>query len=480
MNAIQRIIKNTGVELISNVINLFLSAIFVFVVARMLGPSLYGKFSFVTTFPLLFVAFVTFGLDCLFIRDISRDKSRGSLLLSNALIFQISIACFIYLLVILALKYMEYKGETVTAVYIFTFFCIINSLSSVNSSLFRSLEKMEYNAILNTSEKLLVLIFGVLALSYGSKLIGLVLVFLAIGIVKLIVTCFLVFKRFVSLHLSINTGLWRYFVKEGFPIALSSFFTSFRWSIIVVLLSKLMGDYEVGVYNAAFKLCYPFLFLTFAYSTAILPVMSVFYKDSAESLGKLYKISCKLAVVFTLPISFLTTIYAQDLILLVFGSEFKDSARVLSIIIWILPFSFVIYPLGNVLVSINKQKLPMISNGINSLFLFLLCILMIREYGFVGAGASLVIAEGLLALDYYWNVIKNFGAVSLTEVIAKPGLALIFMGVVLFAAEKMGLVIGVSLGLLTYVISIYYLKIFDGPEIDRIKESLSYKSIKLF
>ena len=99
MNTVQRIAKNTGVLLVSQIASFIIGFFFIMYTARYLGAagfginpfaskSLYGKMlriSFALAFTGIFGVFSDLGLSTLTIREVARDKSLAGQILSSIL-----------------------------------------------------------------------------------------------------------------------------------------------------------------------------------------------------------------------------------------------------------------------------------------------------------------------------------------------------------------------------------------------------------
>ncbi|RMF95620.1 MAG: flippase [Candidatus Schekmanbacteria bacterium] len=476
MNQITRIIKNTGVEVISNMLNMGLSAVFTFIVARMLGPQRYGVYSLVTTFPLIFAALIIFGLDCVLIRDIARDKKESGKMLFNAILFQSLMTIVTSLVIIVSMFFLGYEPNTMFLIIYFFLFCTINSITTVNSSVFKAFEKMEYNALLNSGERFLVLLLGITVIMKFGSVFSILSVFVIIAIFKLVISLRLSFSRFVNLEIAFDRKIFNYFFKEGYPIAVSSFFTAFRWNIVIVIISKMLTETDTGYYNAALKLAYPILVVIFAYSAAILPVMSKYYKDDDYNLERLYKASLKLAMTFSIPLAIMISFFSSKIVNILFGNQYLVSATVLKIVVWILPFSFLLYPLGNLLIAMNRQKIAMKANGYNSIILVILAIILTHRFGLYGASASIVLAEFLLVITYFYNITKIYKYVEISEFLLKPFFAGFLMFLAVYLAGEKNLFFSMPVSLMLYFFVLYFSGIFHKEEIEKIKEAFRMKN----
>ena len=75
MNTVQRIAKNTGVLLVSQIASYIIGFFFVMYTARYLGAAGFGILSFALAFTGIFGVFSDLGLSTLTVREAARDKS---------------------------------------------------------------------------------------------------------------------------------------------------------------------------------------------------------------------------------------------------------------------------------------------------------------------------------------------------------------------------------------------------------------------
>ena len=83
MNTVQRIAKNTGVLLISQIASYILGFFFIIYTARYLGAEGFDVLSFALAFTGIFGVFSDLGLSTLTVREVARDKTQASKYLGN-------------------------------------------------------------------------------------------------------------------------------------------------------------------------------------------------------------------------------------------------------------------------------------------------------------------------------------------------------------------------------------------------------------
>ena len=89
MNTVQRIAKNTGVLLVSQIANYIIGFFFVMYTACYLGAKGFGILSFALAFTGIFGVFSDLGLSTLTVREVARDKSLAVKYLGNIAVMKL-------------------------------------------------------------------------------------------------------------------------------------------------------------------------------------------------------------------------------------------------------------------------------------------------------------------------------------------------------------------------------------------------------
>ena len=82
LGTIKRVAKNTTILYISEIFSKFFGFVYVMYMARYLGAEGYGVISFAIAFTEIFAVFMDFGINQISIRDISRDRTIQSNILT--------------------------------------------------------------------------------------------------------------------------------------------------------------------------------------------------------------------------------------------------------------------------------------------------------------------------------------------------------------------------------------------------------------
>lgn len=147
MNTVQRIAKNTGVLLLSQLASYILGLFFIMYTARYLGAEGFGILSFALAFTGIFGVFADFGLSTLTVREVARDKLLAGKYLGNIAVMKVILVVVTFGLIALTINLLGYPQQTITVVYLVALSVIFNSFSGMLYSIFRAYEKMEYQSL---------------------------------------------------------------------------------------------------------------------------------------------------------------------------------------------------------------------------------------------------------------------------------------------------------------------------------------------
>jgi O-antigen/teichoic acid export membrane protein len=474
MSTVQRIAKNAAVLYGAWIVGAILSLVLTVFVARILGDAIYGKYTFALVFTGLFGILTNLGMNELLIREVARDKSKASKYLSNVAILRIILSTIVLVLIATTINLMNYPPDTVTAVYIFGGYTVITSLAAIFRVTFRAFERMEYEAGINALERIITTSSGLLVLFLGFGLVELAYVFLAASVVNLILSFLICAKRFAKPKLEVDLDFWKESLKVAFPFMLSNIFVMIYVRIDTVMLSVMVGDAAVGWYNAAYNLVLAFEPIVFVFMTAVFPVMSRFFISSEESLKVTYEKSFKYLIILGLPISVGGMILAHRIIPFLFGVEFANSIIALQILIWDCLLLSMYRPILYMLGSINRQGTMALIGGIGALINVGLNFLLIPRFSYVGAGVTTLITESMVTVASWYAISRYFYRLPIHKIMAKPLIASIAMGVIIYICSQttsLNLGLLIVLGAALYFAILYLIRAFSSEDIALFKQA---------
>ncbi len=200
--------------------------------------------------------------------------------------------------------------------------------------------------------------------------------------------------------------------------------------------------------------------------------MSRFFRSSREKLIKTCGLGFKYVLLIVLPIVICVAILPDEIISLLYGEQFTASAKVLSILIWVLVFNSTNMVMGNFLVSIDRQSLylfgMLFGAAMNVGFNFIL----IPMFGYNGAAIVTLVTNIVIFVANLYFISKSANYMVLSLETLKLLFSGLIMGVTLFVLKNfnIGIVPLIFIGVTIYFIGLYISKAFTEEDIGLFKK----------
>ncbi|KKH59370.1 hypothetical protein DU74_02210 [Methanosarcina mazei] len=471
MNTYKTIFKNTLATALSQVITSILGFLLLIYIARYLGETEFGKYSFAVSFTLLFIIFQDLGISNFIVIEIARRKEIASDYLTNALEIKTISSVLVFGLIYLTINIMDYPPETRHIVYLFGIYTILTYFAQTFKSVFQAFEKMEYVAFITTSEKTILFLLAIYVLTSGFGLIELAYVHILTGAFSILLSYYICFKKIEKPKITTNLVLWKKLIVESIPFGLNTLFGMMFFKIDTVMLSVFQNDADVGIYNAAYI---PLLSLVGIISTmaisSLYPVMSRYFIDSEESLTKITILSSKYMAIIGFPICIGCFTLAKQFIELFYVNQYSDSVIAFRIISLYIPLRLVSSITGTHLTSINKQRLRTLSVALGSLFNIILNLILIPSLSYVGASIATVLSEVFLYFLFIHYINRNYKKLELHNYYLKPLIASLLMGGLVYYLKDMNLFLLILLAIIVYFGILLVLRAFDHEDMNIVNQ----------
>ena len=462
-NITKKAVANVGYLFLGNIVAKLISFITVLAIARKLGVENFGNYSFIISFAFIFSVFGSFGIDSILMREVSKAKKRASKYLGNVLFMKLILAIITLVISIAVIKMMNY--EFYFGIYIMIFSIILDFFSNTFISLFRAFQKMKYESLLLIFSKIVWASFILVLLFLNYSFIILIFAFVISSTFNLILGSILCFSKITKPKFKLDIDLWKFLIKNSWPLGLNLIFMTLFFRIDIVLLSLIKGSMAVGIYSAAHKVIDEFGFIRESLLIAVFPMFCIFV-HKLKNEKEIYKRTIKHLLVIFIPIAVGGTLLAEKIILFLYKEPFIDSAIVLKILIWAIIVQAIYISGGYLLTALNKQKLLAISSAFAVLINVVLNLILIPKYSYVGAAVSNVLTLIFLVilLDYF---LKNY-KFSLIEVSYKPAFAATIMGFFIYQFVKLNLFLVIISGAVIYIVLCLLLKVFTKEELKQL------------
>ncbi|MCG3110734.1 MAG: oligosaccharide flippase family protein [Candidatus Manganitrophus sp. SB1] len=393
----RKIITNTLLLSVVSIVNTFVSIFTTSIIAKSIGPELYGRYTFGLSYILFFSVLSNLGIESLFIREAARDEKNIDLI-KDILPFKVLLSALNIAVIILSVHLLHYPVETIQVIYVLCIGLFFQVLYESLLSVYRSLEKMYVIGLASLAFRLFTALIIVFAVYSGIGFWGIVSAF-SIGNAFIFLGLLLFSYRSLGISgVRFKAQTWLRLIKQGFPFYASALLTMVYSRIGILMLSKMTSELEVGLYMAAVTLVEGLYFIPAAFTSSIFPAFSRMHGGSGDTFQSTYEKTTKFLIILTAGISVGTILVSEKVIFLIFGPEFIRSAEVLNIFIFFWVFSFFSQMQSTILFSIRKEAAQVKIMAFACLVNISLNIILIKNYGIIGAAYSSVITEAVVVV----------------------------------------------------------------------------------
>ncbi|KAF5059609.1 Polysaccharide biosynthesis protein [anaerobic digester metagenome] len=475
MAAIRRIAKNTGVLFIAQIITYVLGFFITMYTARYLGAGGFGVLSLALSITGILGVFSDLGLSTLMVRDVARDKFLTGKYVVNLSVLKVFLSVLTFGLVAATVTILGYPELVGTVIYLITLSTVLNAFTLVLNSVFQANEKMEYISVNYILNSVLMAAGTALGIYYALDVVYFASVYVISCLLVLILAFIIYVWKFSLPKLEIDLSFWKPTLNEAWPFGVSTVLANIYYFADSVILSVMVSTEVVGWYNAAYRILAVMLFIPILLNTVLFPVMSQFYVTSKDSFKLVYEKYFKYMAMIGIPIGVGTTLLADKIILLIFGSEYAPSIIALQILIWALVISFLSGAFTLLLQTSNKQMVITKITSINVVLNVVLNLILIPYFSYVGSSVVTVVTQlsaFLLSLkavsDSGYGLTRKEGSY-----LAKTVFASMIMGIFLFYFRDMNLFALILVATAIYFIVVCLIHGFDDEDIAIIKNIIN-------
>ncbi|GAB5045781.1 flippase [Thermodesulfovibrio sp. TK110] len=379
----------------------FLSSIYL---ARTLGVSNFGLFTLAQTVAIYFWLFSDLGINMYGIREIAKDKKNAEKIINPLFTIRITIGMIIFLLYVFALslinisliKKLTFIG---CGLYIITY-------AFYPEWILKGLEKFKLAAygIFVTS---LFFILGLLFFIKDNKDIPLSALIwsLSYGVGGILLFCCIYKKIHIKYKPIFNLRVWFNHLRDSVYFTTSAGLILLYQYLPIFLLSIFFDTYEVGLFSAPYKIVTSISIGGSIILMAFYPVFSDLYHKDREEFKKIHRTSQKIILSIGISIGIVGILWGDKIINLFFGIQYAQSALGFSILILVVPVTYLRYTYGMAILAMGFQRAHNIATFIGVLCMCISGLFLIPKFSIVGGAISVLLSEiatgGSLAIIFY-------------------------------------------------------------------------------
>ena len=364
-------------------------------VARYLGPEQFGIFSYSLSFVGLFTAIATLGLDGIVVRNLVKDESCEDELIGTAFCLKLIGAVGVLLILAIAINFTSNDFQTNTLVFIIASATIFQSFNVIDFY-FQSKVMSKFVVYVNILSLFISSLIKIALILVEAQLIAFAWVIL---FDSFILACGFIYfytknnSKFEIKNLKFKGEYAVSLLKESWPLILAGLVVSIYMKIDQVMIKEMMDAEAVGQYAAAVRLSEAWYFIPIVIVSSLFPAVINAKNQSDdlyyERLQKLYSSVVWMAIAIAIPITFLS----DQVIEILYGTQFSQAASVLMIHIWAGVFVFLGIVFSRSLIVENRTKIAFYRTLSGAILNIAFNYVLIPQYGINGAAISTLLAQ---------------------------------------------------------------------------------------
>jgi O-antigen/teichoic acid export membrane protein len=475
MSTGQRIIKNSIFLTFSQVFAKIINFGLILILTRMLGRDGFGLYSYSFAYVSIFMFLTHLGIINLQVREIAKYKDQASDILGNTFPIVIILSTGFLLLVNILPFFFEWNKNEHLISFVLSFYFIFDTLGRYFLGIMRAFERMEFEAVITVSERLLLLIASLLSWYLDYSLLVLVILFTIILGLKALVSFQLASKRFVQFHISFSFDRTLEILRQAYPFALVGLFATVIARVDMLILKSFHSIDSVAVYGAARKIIESLAFIPESIYYAVFPAMSLMYLHKNNKFNQLFHKTILMMLVIAIPVSTGIFILAPQIVNLLFESEFSDASIALRWLSIVLAFMFVRQSFAVVLNAVGKQHLFALIFGIAMIANIALNFLLIPQYELFGASMAAIISEFIVLIISFPFLLKYVHFANGISLLFRLTLVGIITAILIYVIQTWNLLLIVIIIATVYIVLLILFRIITLVELKEISLIFSKK-----
>ena len=459
----QTIFKNTFWLGAASGVSKFLKLILFIYIAKILGATEYGKFTFAFAFIGLFIMFSDLGLSQIITREFAREKEKEKEF-SAILSLKIFLSLGTLILISVGSFFITPDPLIQKIIFILAICLLMGSFSGMIFSFFQARQKMEYQSFASMFEALLATGAGLFILFYFPSVQNLSYIYLLTALITLIFVLFFLHFKIQRLFLSLNKSIWQRFLSMSWPLALAGVASAIYNQTDSVMMGYFGQITQTGWYNAAYKIIGAVLISAGLISVSIFPVLSKSFGEAKEKLQKIWDYYMELMIFLAIPLTIGGIVLAPKIIDFIYGQSYVPSVLAFQILIIMAGIIFLYTPFYQILFVFNRQKRLFWTVFSGAIINVILNSILIPKFSLYGAAVATVITQLLIFFLLFKFTLKFTTVKPLNLKVLLSFIGVIFSSILMYFVisqpqiYRLHILFSISIGALSYFIALFILK----------------------
>jgi O-antigen/teichoic acid export membrane protein len=421
ISAATDISRGTLFLFIGGTLSTIIAALCSIIVARLLGPELYGAYSLCIAVASFLLLFTDFGISPALIKFSAKLKAENKFgqlacMIKHGLLFKLAISftilCIGLIFSDILATFIINRPELSFLVRISIFLVLFNSLFSAINSILIGFNDMKKSSLLSIIQQLTRSILSPLLIIIGfsilGAIVGYVISYILSAIIGIAIVYFIYYRKLNYDNSNRFKDNLKTMINYGSPLYISSFINSIIGTYQGILLAWFTTNIMIGNFSIALNFTTLILLLINPISTALFPAFSKLNPD-CEEIKYMVKYAIKYTAILLVPASVFVIIMSKDLVSAIYGNAYVFAPHFLSIY----SISFLYSGLGSAVLGsffngIGETKVNLNATLIYSAIFIPLAIFLIKNYSILGLIIGFLISTSSSFIYSLFVALKKF------------------------------------------------------------------------
>lgn len=382
---------------------------FTALLSRHVGVQGFGLYAYALSIANLLGIAVLFGLDQIAIRDLSQAKIEPAEMLGQALGLELSFAALCLTGITVITVWTGVRTEMTLVLLVCSGQVFLEGMSITLISLFRAKQRMEYEAVVAWLWcGLLVSLTGVslyLGLSLP-RLLGLVTLSYAIRLGAII---YLLRRHFAITALGKHLRPRRSLILVALPFAGMTGLSMLYNTYPRLIIGNILTLQQVGIYAAAERVMQLLLGVFIIADMVVFPIFAKDIHISREQFAATYRFVADAFMALGLLVGLAFAAFSREVITLLYGSQFRQSAAVLSLLIPAISMGIPGFVNARALIVMHRERFLLLWTAMMVCLGIGATILTVSRWGLMGVVLSWTFPIALGFLFFFYFIRRQLG-----------------------------------------------------------------------
>ncbi|MEO1432483.1 MAG: flippase [Cyanobacteria bacterium J06633_8] len=396
---LRKVISNTGWLFADRILRMGAGLLVGVWVARYLGAEDYGLFNYALAFVSLFTPIFTLGLDDVVVRQLVKESSNKTEILGTTFGLKLIGGIVSVLLAVGSLFLLKEQNIlTIWLVIILAMTGIFRTADTIELW-FQSQVQSKYTVIAKNIAYLLSTLIKVGLILIKAPLLTFAWATLAeivVGAIGLFgIYQIKGFSKLWNWRWSFTTA--KSLLKQSFPLIFSGFAILIFMKIDQIMLGEMKGNNQVGIYSAAVKVSELWYFIPTAIVSSVSPSIYAAKEKSEhhyyKRIGQLLRLLTYISLAIAIPMTFLS----NNIVLMMFGSDYAEASTILAVHIWASLFVFMGVATLPWFIAEGLNHISLGKTVLGAILNVILNYLLIPKYSGLGAAIATISSQATAA-----------------------------------------------------------------------------------